>query len=260
MSGDLCSLWRDFVSAPTDATLLERVRSVHADLLDHVDDCDTCLELSEKADPALLFDALGSIDQPLGAEDAETLRQMLSVSADDRKGICDAVQGALLPALPPALARLSDLGDDVDANKLFLALDAIRMFLKSSLRKRVPAALKTLAMRSDGTVVLNGEPIVPASVVQAEIRQYAGVKAASAGNLVRWIPEAARHLPHLIPGIDAEPRTNDGVWLRQVAWNATSGDLFDRWRPVSEAVEPALAKIGRKIEPELRRAVARANR
>jgi hypothetical protein len=260
MSGDFCALWKEFLEAPTDRDVLERLKSVHPDLLDHVDECDTCLEGSASVEPDILFEALGSIDQPVDATDGETLSQMLSVSANDRQGIRDAVDGALLPALPGDLVNLANLGEDVDANRLFLALDATRMFLKSSLRRRVPASLKTLAMRSDGSVILLGETFASADALAAEIRQYAGVKAASAENIVKWLPQAARSFEHLIPGVDATPRASDGVWLQFVPWNPTSGDLFERWKPVREPAVDAVAGTERRRQPQRRELVARAHR
>jgi hypothetical protein len=239
MSGDYCSLWRTFVATPDDAAVAARLRSEHTAVLEHVDGCSACLELAAEADPARLFDALGALEGPLSAQDQDILSAMLTAVSTDRDAIVSAVNDALLPALPPHLADLSRVGSDVQPHTLFLSLDAVRLLLKSMLRRRVPTATRLLAMDATGNVILNGDMLVAADTVAGEIADYAEIAPRSAQNLVQWIPDAAWYQPHLIPGFAAEPRIElaRGVWLKPMTWDARS-NLFQHWAAAAVA-DPA---------------------
>jgi hypothetical protein len=235
MSPDFCALWASFVADPTNPSLIEEMRKCYVSLLEHVEECDRCAEASASADPITLYDQLAAFDETPGAVDDTTVDTMLEAVAKDREAIEHAVTDVLLPSLPPQIASLATLGNDVSPRTLFLALDSVRMMLKRRLRSRVAAAVKTLAMRSDGTLVLNGEVFLPSEVLVAEVRQYAGLSVTSARNVLEWIPKAARSQPHVLPGVDAESEGRlDGVYLKMVPWDATGGDLFERWKVVPE--------------------------
>lgn len=235
MSPDFCALWASFVADPANPSLIEEVRKSYVLLLEHVEECERCAEASASADSIALYDQLAALDETPGAVDDSTVSAMLEAVAKDRQAIEHAVTDVLLPSLPPQLASLSTLGNDVSPRALFLALDAVRMLLKRRLRSRIAAALRTLAMRSDGTLVLNGEVFLPSDALVAEVRQYAGLSATSARNVLEWIPLAARSQPRVLPGVDAASEGRvDGVSLKMVPWDATSGDLFERWKVVAE--------------------------
>jgi hypothetical protein len=256
MSADFCELWTAFIAEPEGAARVDEVRAVHHALLEHVEECASCTEAAARTDPARVYERLAALDETPRVDDSAAAA-MLSARAGDRDGIERAVTEALLPALPPDLGYLQTLGGDVTPRTLFLSLDAVRMLLKRKLRSRVSAALKTLAMRSDGTVVLNTDVLVPAEVLAAEIGQYAGLEDRSARRVLEWIPAAARSQPRLLPGIDADGASrSDGVWLKMVPWDAVTSDLYERWKVVATRA-PRVAVTARPARRRVRGLEAR---
>ena len=168
--------------------------------------------------------------------------QILEAQARDEQEMASAVEEALLPMLLGETERQTrTLVDRHGAYALYAATEAVSTLVTLHLRLVDPGA-RVVELRSDGTVLMDGKPALPAIDVALEIARFADVPRGSeeARPLAEWVPLAARQQPNLLRSFRATD-LGDTLGLTYLGASARINDPFARWaRPVRPVADPKL--------------------
>lgn len=228
---NLCNLWQELLADPRNEEIRQRVRTSADELIDHVDNCQTCLGAAEEAqNPTDIYSVLSSPEDELSPEDAATLEELLNARQEDDAAVERAVQDALLPSLGGELANLGAIDPSLTPLSLFLAIDAVSMLLHRTARDAKVGGGQ-LFLTAEGTITDGRHVLVATDVVVGEISHVARVSPAIAEKLATlWIPRAARRHPLLFVGVKSEPSGRSDVRLNLTPRDAEE-DLMVRWSP-----------------------------
>jgi RNA polymerase sigma factor (sigma-70 family) len=256
MDTKLCSLWKQFVKDPKDPKILSELRrpsrtaevSLHPkeaslmdvpvptlgeELLDHIEDCDTCLSATESTrDPASLYSALASLEDEVSPQDLQIREELIRARADDDSAVERAIVDALLPSLSARLAKRWD-ETDVAPLTIFRSINAVSMLAEDVIRAQPSPTLLELTSKAD--LRSGDKPVMAREVVLGEIREVAKVSNDLSAELFQWVFSAAQERSTLFPSLNVT--SSDTYVIRlALAQRSAAADLFERWKPQRSAV------------------------
>jgi hypothetical protein len=161
--------------------------------------------------------------------DHDIIAKLVEAREHHRLLLSEAVVNILLPSLPSELHDISALGEDITANKLFAAIDAVAMAVYNvvefdCLDKQIPFYFK-----NDSFIWHNEKVVLVRDVIIEEIHHVANVHHSSAMKLANWIRLAARNNKKLFLGIDSSPIDETNVMLI-LTDSSREENLATRWQ------------------------------
>jgi len=204
MASEMCSLWDDLWNDPADERVLSAVRARRRELLGHVARCVTCECVT--VNPAHLQavrDAMGLAELEDASDEFLRVGAILEELAE---------QDDWPAAIAEAPGPLGSFGNEFDPMKLFLATDAIASAIRRLIEGQEPRA-RSIEMKEDGSVWLDGHLAISRSAIVEEIVQSARVSPQAALVLAALAPRAARSQPGLFRGLRVQSDAGRGVRL-----------------------------------------------
>jgi RNA polymerase sigma factor (sigma-70 family) len=252
METNLCSLWKHFVENPKDSKVLSYLRTTTTaqavphrkdaglldvpaptlaeELLDHVEECETCLAATESIrDPASVYSAFASLGEEVSPQDLKIRDELIRARADDDSAIERAVLDALLPSLPAPLAKRW-VDTEVRPLTVFRSINALSMLVEDVIRTEPLQNPPELTVKAD--LLSNDKTIMARPLVLGEIREVAKVSNELSAQLFDWIFAAAQEKWTVFPSVNVT--FSDSYRIRfALSQRPRAVDLFQRWKPQS---------------------------
>jgi hypothetical protein len=211
-----CSAWQQLLSEISAGKSPSAPGVDASGLMDHVDDCEVCLQASLTLDrqqiPAL-FDFLSHLAGEISKDDSSYLEKLVSDLTEQEKSIICAVNEILLPPLPEWIrSEYEQQKGDLSPMELFSALEAVALMANRVARDH---ATESIRLTSAGELCSGSETFVTGAALSAEVQEFAEVPAARAAWLSKWICKAAHFNSHLLLGLTATHCTDDYVLLKR---------------------------------------------
>jgi hypothetical protein len=229
-----CSVWQQVLSdvaagkQPSVAVSPEASLS----LVDHIEECDACLNASQKADTqhrAALYEFLARLGGEISGQDNSYLEKVIARLSDEEQAIEATVTQVLLPGLHV------DLREEYNRHKgslsplaLFAATEAVALMLTRVMRER---GLETIRLTETGEIRDQRELLVSKEALAAEVQDFAEVPEDQAAWLSRWICQAAHFNPRLFLGLSVIDWNEHYVTLKREARRNVM-ELRDWWKPL----------------------------
>lgn len=235
-SVNLCEFWKKFIANPSDKKSLAILTRRTDELLEHLQDCETC-EIHNKVledNLPAFYEAIGSVieleDEQLDIEEYE------QANIDDNRRVSAAIENALLPAIPYQVgALLRSKLKPQEYFYLFLACEALSMRIH---RHALHEGGNDFLLGKEGLrfVISEENKIIrkslPRETIINEINAFVATNEYMVSFLFDWIIDASRSFPKLMIGIEAKPHRLRGLSLKLFDRDPTV-NLYDYWSPES---------------------------
>ncbi|MGE3274961.1 MAG: sigma-70 family RNA polymerase sigma factor [Vicinamibacterales bacterium] len=230
MATTLCETWQRVMARPDDVAALDAVKDRLVELIDHVDDCDACRTTAGKVDEETatrVYERIADLSSTMAPDDLQDLEAWDRARADEDAQIVEAMESAVLPALPKHLLRPASVPADVTPLELFRASNAVNLMTHGH---AVRAQGQPVRLSKEGVTIGDRVAIRPENLVK-EIARHAEVTPDVAAALFDWVLDAAATFPQLFIHFDAQAE-GSGVLRMELLPPADDVNLLERWAPV----------------------------
>jgi hypothetical protein len=228
-----CSVWQralsDIAAGKRPSVALSPEASLS--LVDHIEECDACLNASQMADPqhqAALYEFLATLGGKVSEQDNGYLDKVIARLGDEEQAIEATITQVLLPGLHVDLREEYNrhIGN-LSPLALFAATEAIALMLTRVMRER---GLETIRLTETGEIRDEQELLVSEEALAAEVQDFAEVPEDQAAWLSRWLCQAAHFNPRLFLGLSVIDWNEHDVTLKREARRNVM-ELRDWWKP-----------------------------